>query len=122
MIDLYARKAVGWSMGRRLTANLACLCHGRQACDALRMALWPRRLERGILIHHSDRGVQYASRAFRRLLKAQGIEGSMSRKRDCWDNAVVESFFGSLKSERVHWRNYQTREEAHGLTGMSVIT
>ncbi len=104
VIDLYARKVVGWSMSRRLTATLAC--------DALRMALWHRRPERGQLIHHSDRGVQYASRAFRRLLKAYGIEGSMSRKGDCWDNAVVESFFGSLKSERVHWRSYQTREEA----------
>jgi len=102
VIDLYARKVVGWSMSRRLTATLAC--------DALRMALWHRRPERGQLIHHSDRGVQYASRAFRRLLKAYGIEGSMSRKGDCWDNAVVESFF--LKSERVHWRSYQTREEA----------
>ena len=104
VIDLYARKVVGWSMGRRLTAALAC--------DALRMALWHRRPESGLLIHHSDRGVQYASRAFRRLLKAYGIEGSMSRKGDCWDNAVVESFFGSLKSERVHWRSYQTRDEA----------
>ena len=104
VIDLYARKVVGWSMGRRLTASLAC--------DALRMALWRRRPKAGQLIHHSDRGVQYASRAFRRLLKAYGIEGSMSRKGDCWDNAVVEIFFGSLKSERVHWRSYQTRDEA----------
>jgi len=56
--------------------------------------------------------VQYASRAFRRLLKTHGIAGSMSRKGDCWDNAVVESFFGTLKSERVHWRSYQTRKEA----------
>ncbi len=55
---------------------------------------------------------QYASRAFRKLLKADGIEGSMSRKGDCGGNAVVESFFGSLKSERLHWRSYQTREEA----------
>ena len=66
----------------------------------------------GQSIHHSDRGVQYASRAFRKMLEAHGIEGSMSRKGDCWDNAVVESFFGSLKSERVHWRSYQSREEA----------
>jgi putative transposase len=67
---------------------------------------------KGQLIHHSDRGVQYASRAFRKLLEQHGIAGSMSRKGDCWDNTVVESFFGSLKSERVHWRSYQTREEA----------
>ena len=104
VIDLYSRKVVGWSMGRRLKSTLVC--------DALQMALWSRRPPKGQLIHHSDRGVQYASHAFRRLLKAHGIEGSMSRKGDCWDNAVVESFFGSLKSERVHWRSYQSREEA----------
>jgi len=104
VIDLYSRKVVGWSMGRRLTSTLVC--------DALQMALWRRRPPKGQLIHHSDRGVQYASRAFRKLLKVHGIEGSMSRKGDCWDNAVVESFFGSLKSERIHWRSYQTREEA----------
>jgi len=104
VIDLYARKVVGWSMGRRLKSALVC--------DALTMALG-RRPPKGQLIHHSDRGVvQYASHAFRKLLKAHGITGSMSRKGDCWDNAVVESFFGSLKSERVHWRSYQTREEA----------
>ncbi len=104
VIDLYSRKVVGWSMGRRLTSTLVC--------DALQMALWSRRPAKGALIHHSDRGVQYASHAFRRLLKAHGIDGSMSRKGDCWDNAVVESFFGSLKSERVHWRSYQSREQA----------
>lgn len=104
VIDLYSRKVVGWSLGRRLTSGLAC--------DALLMALWCRRPKKGQLIHHSDRGVQYASHAFRRLLKIHGIAGSMSRKGDCWDNAVVESFFGSLKSERVHWKNYQSREEA----------
>ena len=104
VIDLYSRKVVGWSMGRRLTSTLVC--------DALQMALWSRQPTKGQLIHHSDRGVQYASQAFRELLEAHGIEGSMSRKGDCWDNAVVESFFGSLKSERVHWRSYQSREEA----------
>ena len=75
------------------------------------MAIWTRRPEEG-LIYHSDHGVQYASQDFRRLLKANGILGSMSRKGDCWDNSVVESFFGKLKSEWVHWRNYQTRSEA----------
>lgn len=104
VIDLYSRKVVGWAMGRRLTSALVC--------DALQMALWRRRPPKGQLIHHSDRGVQYASRAFRKRLRTHGIAGSMSRKGDCWDNAVVESFFGSLKSERIHWRNYQTREEA----------
>ena len=104
VIDLYARKVVGWSLGKRLTSALAC--------DALRMALWRRQPPRGQLLHHSDQGVQYASRPFRGLLQAYGMTGSMSRKGDCWDNAVVESFFGTLKSERVHWCSYQTREEA----------
>ena len=103
VIDLCTRKVVGWSMSSRMKAQLVC--------DALQMAIWRRRPQAG-LIHHSDRGSQYASKAFRRLLKAHGIEGSMSRKGDCWDNAVVESFFGTLKQERVQWRNYQTRSEA----------
>lgn len=103
VIDLCSRKVVGWSMSTRMKAQLVC--------DALRMAVWQRRPKSG-LIHHSDRGSQYASKAFRRLLKALGFKGSMSRKGDCWDNAVVESFFGSLKQERVQWKNYQTRYEA----------
>ena len=103
VIDLFSRKIVGWSMSSRMKAQLVC--------DALKMAIWRRRPKAG-LIHHSDRGSQYASKAFRQLLKTHGIKGSMSRKGDCWDNAVVESFFGSLKQERVQWRNYQTRYEA----------
>lgn len=103
VIDLCSRKVVGWSMGSRMKAQLVC--------DALTMAVWNRRPEAG-LIHPSDRGSQYASHAFRRLLTGHKIEGSMSRKGDCWDNAVVESFFGSLKQERVHRRNDQTRYEA----------
>jgi putative transposase len=111
VIDLCSRKVVGWSMSSRMRAQLVC--------DALKMAIWQRQPEAG-LIHHSDRGSQYASKAFRQLLKAHGIQGSMSRKGDCWEreaypegyNAVVESFFGSLKQERVQWRNYQTRYEA----------
>ncbi len=103
VIDLYSRKVVGWSMSSRMKAQLVC--------DALKMAIWQRRPKAG-LIHHSDRGSQYASKAFRRLLKANGSQGSMSRKGNCWDNAVAESFFGSLKQERVQWRSYQTRYEA----------
>jgi len=103
VIDLCSRKVVGWSMSSRMKAQLVC--------DALKMAIWRRRPAAG-LIHHSDRGSQYASKAFRQLLKAHGFKGSMSRKGDCWDNAVVESFFGSLKQERVQWRSYQTRYEA----------
>jgi transposase InsO family protein len=75
------------------------------------MAVWQRRPEHG-LIAHSDRGSQYASRSSRLLLKAYGFIGSMSRKGDCWDHAVVESFFGSLKQERGQWRNYQSHYEA----------
>ena len=103
VIDLYSRKVVGWSMGSRMKAQLVC--------DALRMAIWQRRPGAGLVVH-SDRGTQYASKDYRRLLKAHGFVGSMSRKGDCWDNAVAESFFGSLKQERVHWRHYQTRLEA----------
>ena len=103
VIDLFSRKVVGWSMSTRMKAQLVC--------DALRMAVWRRRPQAG-LIHHSDRGSQYASKPFRQLLKAHGFRGSMSRKGDCWDNAVVESFFGSLKQERVQWQSYQTRYEA----------
>ena len=99
VIDLCSRKVVGWSMSSRMKAQLVC--------DALKMAIWRRRPQAG-LIHHSDRGSQYASKAFRRLLKAHGFKGSMSRKGN-WDNAVVESFFGSLKQEQVQWKHYQTR-------------
>jgi putative transposase len=103
VIDLFSRKVVGWSIGSRMKAELVC--------DALRMAVWQRRPGPGLVVH-SDRGSQYASKDYRRLLKAHGFLGSMSRKGDCWDNAVAESFFGSLKQERVQWRNYQTRLEA----------
>ncbi len=103
VIDLFSRKVVGWSMSSRMSAQLVC--------DALTMALWQRKPNAG-LIHHSDRGSQYASRQFRKLLAEYKVTGSMSRKGDCWDNAVVESFFGTLKQERVQWRHYQTRQAA----------
>jgi transposase InsO family protein len=103
VIDLYSRKVVGWSMDSRMKAQLVC--------DALQMAIWQRRPIAG-LIHHSDRGSQYASHDFRDLLDKNKCKGSMSRKGNCWDNAVAESFFGRLKEERVHHRHYQTRYEA----------
>ena len=103
VIDLYSRKVVGWSMSSRMKAQLVC--------DALKMAIWQRRPRAG-LIHHSDRGVQYASLEFRELLNVNDFKGSMSRKGNCWDNAVAESFFSSLKQERVQWCSYQTRHEA----------
>lgn len=102
-IDLFNREVVGWSMSSRMKT--------KAVTDALRMALWRRRPASGLIVH-SDRGSQYASKAYRRLLNAHGLVGSMSRKGDCWDNAVAESFFASLKKERVHWRHYQTRAEA----------
>ncbi len=103
VIDLYSRKVVGWSIGSRMKAQLVC--------DALTMAIWQRRPNAGLIVH-TDRGSQYASKVYRNLLLANNIKGSMSRKGNCWDNAVVESFFGSLKQERVQWKNYQTRFEA----------
>jgi len=103
VIDLHSRKVVGWSMDSQMQAKLVC--------DALQMALWQRRPKKG-LVHHSDRGSQYASRAFRKILDTNDVIGSMSRKGNCWDNAVAESFFGTLKQERVQWYDYQTRREA----------
>lgn len=103
VIDLFSRKVVGWSMSSRMKARLVC--------DALRMAIWLRRPPPGLIVH-SDRGSQYASREYRRLLKIHSFIGSMSRAGDCFDNAVAESFFGSLKQELIHWRNYQTRYAA----------
>ena len=103
IIDLFSRRIVGWSMSERIDRKLAL--------DALRMALAQRRPQRG-LIHHSDRGSQYASGDYQRLLATNGIVGSMSRRGDCWDNAVAESFFASLKLELVYQVQWQTRAEA----------
>jgi len=103
IIDLYSRKVVSWSMNKRMTAQLVC--------DALTMALWRRKPAQGLIVH-SDQGSQYASHAYRKLIHKNGLIGSMSRKGNCWDNAVAESFFGTLKQERVQWRHYQTRQEA----------
>lgn len=103
VIDLFSRKVVGWSMSSRMKAALVC--------DALIMALWQRKPRAGLIVH-SDQGAQYASSVYSRLLQDWKCIGSMSRKGNCWDNAVAESFFGSLKQEQVHWCNYQTRYEA----------
>jgi putative transposase len=103
VLDLYSRRVVGWAMHSTMTAQLVT--------DALLMALW-RRGPVKALLHHSDRGGQYASEPFQRLLSAHGITCSMSRNGDCWDNAVMESFFSTLKSERTHRKHYRTRDEA----------
>ena len=103
VLDLYSRAVIGWATGNRLTADLAT--------TALTMALWRRKPAAGLL-HHSDRGVQYASGDYQRLLVNGGHRCSMSRKGNCWDNACVESFFATLKKELIHDRRYATREEA----------
>ena len=103
VIDLFNRGVVGWSMSERINKCLVI--------DAQKMAIRARRPGPG-LIMHTDRGSQYASHKFRRLLKTNRILSSMSRKGDPWDNAVAESFFKSLKMERTYWRHYRTREEA----------
>ena len=103
VMDLYSRRIVGWSMSRWLNRHLVI--------DALSMAIGSRRPER-VLIHHSDRGSQYTSDDFRDELEKHGIECSMSARGNCYDNAVVESFFGLLKRERVNRVRYRTRDEA----------
>jgi transposase InsO family protein len=103
ILDLYSRRVIGWAMGHRLTVELAE--------RALTMALTNRTPTAGLL-HHSDRGSQYAATSYQQLLAAHGITASMSRKGNCWDNACIESFFGTLKRELVYPRHYATREEA----------
>ena len=101
--DLATMEIVGWSMSERLKSTL---CE-----DALNMAIRNRRPARG-LIHHADRGVQYACSDYRKLLRLHGIKASMSRKGNCLDNAPMESFFSSLKTELVHRTQFATRREA----------
>jgi len=103
VMDLFSRRIVGWSMRRMMEKDLVI--------EAFKMAKSRRTLAAGF-IHHSDRGVQYASQAYRRLLNQTGGISSMSRKGNCWDNAPLESFFSTLKRERVHHRRYRTRAEA----------
>ncbi len=103
VMDLYSRRIIGWSMSRRISRHIVV--------NALNMALGQRRPE-GELIHHSDRGSQYMSDDFQTLLKANGITCSMSGKGSCYDNAVVESFFASLKRERTRRKKYRTRDDA----------
>lgn len=101
VIDLFNREVVGWSLKPRMTADLVT--------DALTMA-WFRRKPAAGLIHHSDRGSQYASGAFQAKLTEYGMRCSMSRKGDCWDTPPTESWFGSFKNERVHGERFETRK------------
>lgn len=103
ILDVCTRKIVGWSMRDTL--------HTEIALDALAMALARQRPGPGLL-HHSDRGIQYAAEAYRQTLAAAHITPSMSRKGNCWDNAPMESFFHTLKTERVHHRVYATKDQA----------
>jgi len=103
VIDLFSRKVVGWSMKSRMTQELVN--------QALLSAIWARKPARGLL-WHTDRGSQYASNSHRKLLEEHGIVQSMSRKGNCWDNAVAESFFHTLKTGLTNHKQYQTRDEA----------
>jgi putative transposase len=103
VIDLFSRRVVGWSMSATMTAQLVA--------DALLMAVWRRGKPRELL-HHSDQGSQYSSEQFQRLMADSGIVCSMSRSGNVWDNAAMESFFSSLKTERTARKIYRTRNEA----------
>ena len=102
VMDLFSRRVVGWAMRPNLQTELAL--------DALRMALG-RRMPGPGLVHHSDRGVQYAAHAYQNALHKHGIVCSMSRKADCWDNAVAESFFARIKTELLHRQGWRTVRE-----------
>lgn len=103
VVDLYSRKVVGWSMKPSLAKEIVL--------DALLMAVWRRRPKQRVLIH-SDQGSQYGSDDWLRFCKTHNLEPSMSRRGNCWDNAVAESFFSSLKKERIKKRVYKTRDMA----------
>ena len=104
VLDCFSRRVVGWSMAEHMESDLVSA--------AMKMALLQRGRRGGGLLHHSDRGVQYASDAYQQLLSKAGIAVSMSGKGDCWDNAMMESFWATLKTELVHLNQYQTREQA----------
>jgi putative transposase len=103
VIDLFSRRVVGWSMSAAMTAELVT--------DALLMAIWRRGKPRSLL-HHSDRGSQYTSEQFQRLMADHGVTCSMSRSGNVWDNAAMESFFSALKTERTARKTYRTRDDA----------
>lgn len=104
MIDLFSRRVVGYSISADMTAP--------SVAGALQMALRRRKVIKGELLHHSDRGSQYACKGYRQLLKEHGITASMSRKGNCYDNAVAESFFNTIKSELTSRQSYATHKEA----------
>ena len=103
VIDLYSRAVIGWSMSKRMKKSLVC--------DALMMALFKRKFPKHVIVH-SDRGSQYCSSKYQTILKDYRLIGSMSRKGNCWDNAIAESFFHTLKVELIHQCIYTNREQA----------
>jgi putative transposase len=103
VMDLYSRAIIGWSMSKRINKELVC--------DALTMALFRRKFPKGVIVH-SDRGSQYCSKKYQKLMKNNGLVCSMSGKGCCYDNAAMESFFRTLKVELVHRITYKTRQEA----------
>jgi len=104
ILDLYTRRVVGWAMSHRMTTELTLA--------ALKMAIQQRQPGSGLVLHHSDQGSQYTDRAYQMILKDHGIQASMNGAGSCYDNAPMESFFGTLKSELVHHCLYHTRDEA----------
>lgn len=104
VLDCFSRKLVGWAMAEHMETDLVA--------EALKMALVHRRPDGDKLLHHSDRGVQYASDDYQHLLEQRGITASMSGRGDCYDNAMMESFWATLKTELIHHQKYATREQA----------
>jgi putative transposase len=107
ILDLYSRRVIGWSMSSRMSSEMVG--------EAFKMATTTRDVLPGRLVYHTDRGVQYASRAFRKTLEAWRFTPSMSRKGNCWDNAVVESFFATLKIECIRDEELKTRAQTRNL-------
>jgi len=103
IIDLHSRAVIGWSMSKRMKKDLVC--------DALLMALFKRKFPKDVVMH-TDRGSQYCSKKYRAIIKNNKLNGSMSRKGNCWDNAIAESFFHTLKTELIHLSRYTTRADA----------
>lgn len=103
IIDLHSRAIIGWAMDERMTKQLVC--------DALLMALFNRKFPKGVIVH-TDRGSQYCSKKYRTILANNTLIGSMSRRGNCWDNAISESFFHTLKVELIHQNNYLHKEQA----------
>ncbi len=103
MIDLYSRQVIGWALSKKIDKYLVA--------SALKMALWRRKFPKGTIVH-SDRGSQYCSNFYQNLLKNSRLICSMSRRGNCWDNAVTESFFHTLKVELIYNQKYKTRDEA----------